>query len=293
MTGLNLVHATISWVLLTLLKASSHQPVAPPILVKTRIVTALLQVAHFLLFSTSIILNTDSMHRLMLLLSIPFCLILSYFFQDRVHPLSSFLSLGTFCLGCCFISIDGCDLSLRGIYCGLISSLVVVVLSLFTEEAMHQFGCDAVLFQESVAGFRLVFSVLIAAFLMAIEPMEPFEFQLDVWPLCLITASAALNLTASVSMTSVVASSSALNFLMLDQGSEVVTIFLGHTLSPTKFATVREQFLSFFGFSLAIPGHILFLMCGNLRQRRGTDIEPFQIPRSEDRAEGDGENDQI
>jgi hypothetical protein len=72
---------------------------------------------------------------------------------------------------------------------------------------------------------------------------------------------------------------------MLDQGSEVVIIFLGHTLRPTKFTTFKEELLSFFGFSLCIPGQILFMLFGNQSQRRFTDVEPFQMSGAEDRTE--------
>jgi hypothetical protein len=162
-----------------------------------------------------------------------------------------------------------------------------VALSLFIEDAIVQSGSDAVLFQESVAGFRVVFSVLVSAFWLAIEPAQSFGVQLDVFPLCLLVASAALDLAASVSMTSMIASSSALTFLMVEQFSELMMIFIGQTLNPTRFTTFREEIFSFLGFSLAIPAQILFLVIGNPRQRRPTDVEPFQVANSEEPGEAE------
>jgi hypothetical protein len=64
---------------------------------------------------------------------------------------------------------------------------------------------------------------------------------------------------------------------MVEQFSELMMIFIGQTLNPTRFTTFREEVFSFLGFSLAIPGQILFLVIGNPRQRRPTDVEPFQM----------------
>jgi hypothetical protein len=174
---------------------------------------------------------------------------------------------------------------MQGIYFGLMDAIANVTLSLFIEDAIVQSGSDSVLFQESVAGFRLVFSVLVSASLIAVEPAESFDVQLEVFPVCLLVASAALDLAASVSMTSVISSSSALTFLMAEQFSELMMIFIGQTLNPTRFTTFKEEIFSFLGFSLAIPGQILFLVIGNPPQRRPTDVEPFQIGPSDEQGE--------
>jgi hypothetical protein len=168
-----------------------------------------------------------------------------------------------------------------------------VTLTLFIEDAIVQSGSDSVLFQESVAGFRVIFSVFVSAFWLAIEPAESFEVQLDVFPLCLLVASAALDLAASVSRTSMIMSSSALTFLMVEQFSELMMIFIGQTLNPTRFTTFREEIFSFLGFSLAIPAQILFLVIGNPKQRRPTDVEPFQIPNSDEHGEVEGARDDM
>jgi hypothetical protein len=195
------------------------------------------------------------------------------------------LALVTFCIGACFISTDAFTLSLQGFYFSLMDVVANVAFALFVEDAILQSGSDSVLFQESVSGFRVMFSVLVSACLVVVQPEESFDVQLDGFPLCLLVASSALDLAASVSMTSMIGSSSALTFLMVEQFSELMVIFIGQTLNPNRFTTFKEEIFSFLGFSLAIPGQILFLVIGNPRQRRPTDVEPFQVAASDDQGE--------
>jgi hypothetical protein len=150
-------------------------------------------------------------------------------------------------------------------------------LSIFVEGAMLQTGSDAILFQESVAGFKVIFSVLISALFLAVEPIDHFGIQIEIYPVCLLVAASGLALAVTVSMTALIATSSALTFLVVEQFCELMMILIGHTLNPTRFTTFKEAILSFIGFGLAIPGQILFFVSGDLPHKRPTDVEPFQI----------------
>ena len=76
---LNLVFSLLSWVFLAVVRRSYHAPVCPPVPVRARVIMALLQIIHFMFLSKSIAVNTYSVHQFALLLSIPFCLVISYF----------------------------------------------------------------------------------------------------------------------------------------------------------------------------------------------------------------------
>jgi hypothetical protein len=270
----NLVISTLSWGFLTLLRNSNHPPVAPPVLPRTRIVTALLQIVHFMTRSKSIAVNSYSAHRFALLLSIPYCLIYGCVIQSRRYPLLTLLGLATFCLGSVFVWTDSFSLSTPGILIGLACAVMNAHLSLFIEAGL--LDSNPILFQDAVAGFRVVFSVIISASCIAIRPTDTFSVQMEPYPLCLLVAAAGLELAVSVSMTSLIAASSALSFLVVEQLCELVVILIGHTLNPTRFATFREEILSFLGFALAIPGQILFVVNDDAPPRM-PDVEPFQI----------------
>jgi hypothetical protein len=123
---------------------------------------------------------------------------------------------------------------------------------------------------------------------MAADPVDHFSIQLGVFPLCLLVAVAALQLTVSVSMISLIASSSALTCLVVEQGCELMVVLIGHTLNPTRFMTFKEEVMSFLGFVVAILGIILFLVNGEAPQKRPTDVEPFQIRPGESASEDAG-----
>jgi hypothetical protein len=285
LADLNLVISTISWGFLGLLKNSYHPPISPPVLPRTRVITALLQILHFMIFSTSFIVNPYSVHRFALLLSIPYCLFFCVVVQHRPYRLTSFISLLVFCFGSFSVSTDAVTVSGHGIFVGLVYVCVNAHLPLFIESAAFQSGADALLFQESVAGFRVIFSVLISAFLIAAEPLEHAAMQLGVFPVCLLVAAGAFELAISISRIALIKASAALTFLAVDQFCELMVILIGHTLNPTRFATFREEILSFVGFVLALPGIVVFLVNGEAPQKRPTDVEPFQI------APADGERD--
>jgi hypothetical protein len=288
LSDLNLVISTLSWCFLNLLKNSYHPPISPPVLSRTRIITAVLQIMHFMIFSTSVIVNPYSIHRFALLLSIPYCLFFCAVIQRRPYQLRTLLGLSVFCFGSFFISTDSATLSVHGMTVGLAYACVNAHLPLFIESAAFQSGADSLLFQESVSGFKVIFSVLLSASLIAAEPTDHFAIQLGVFPICLIVAVAALQLTVSVSMISLIGSSSALTYLVVEQFCELMVVLIGHTLNPTRFTTFREEVMSFIGFALALPGMGLFFINGEAQQKRPTDVEPFQINPSEAECEDPG-----
>jgi hypothetical protein len=243
---------------------------------------------HFMLFSTSVVVNPYSIHRFALLLSIPYCLFFCSVVQGRTYRLTTLLGLTVFCLGSFFVSTDAATLSVRGMAVGLAYACVNAHLPLFIESAAFQSGADSLLFQESVSGFKVIFSVLLSASLIAADPIDHFAIQLGVFPLCLLVAVSALQLTVSVSMISLISSSSALTCLVVEQLCELMVVLIGHTLNPTRFTTLREEVLSFVGFGLALPGLVLFFVNGEAPQKRPTDVEPFQIAPGETESEEAG-----
>jgi hypothetical protein len=132
-------------------------------------------------------------------------------------------------------------------------------------------------YKESVSGFRVLLSAMVASIFVAIEPLDVFVVQFETYPLCLLVASAALHLAVSVSMTSIIRTSLSVHFLVVQQFVELKTILIGQTLNPIRFTTFREAVLSFVGFSLAIPAQIVFLVFRDFKEKRSTDEEPFQI----------------
>jgi hypothetical protein len=240
-------------------------------------ITAALQIVHHLILGESVVVNSYSMRRFSLLLSIPCCLLFSVFSRGRPPQVHSTIAVATFCLGSLFVSTDAFTLSIEGVCVGLTYAVANAALVIFTEEAMIQGGTDSILFQESVAPFRTVFSAIVTASMIAIEPLHKFSIHIGGYPLCLLVASAALDLVVSVSMTSLIASSSSVNFLVAQQFSELMMILIGQTLNPTRFTTFREAVLSFVGFCLAIPAQMMFLIVGDPKDRKATDEEPFQI----------------
>ena len=81
--ALNLVFSTLSWFFLSLLRQSYHTPVSPPVPIRARVITAILQIIHFLFLSKSIVVNTYSVHQFALLLSIPYCVFFSYVVEKK------------------------------------------------------------------------------------------------------------------------------------------------------------------------------------------------------------------
>ena len=278
---LNLVFSLLSWVFLAVVRRSYHAPVCPPVPVRARVIMALLQIIHFMFLSKSIAVNTYSVHQFALLLSIPFCLVISYFTGMKKLRLDAFVALAVFCLGSCFISSDAFAVSLQGLYFGLLYAIVNAQLSMFIEYAMNLSGSDPILFQEAIAGFRVVFSVALSAVTTVIDPTEQFEVQLRLFPVCLVIGCAALELTTTVSMCALIASSSALTFVVVGQFCELMMILIGHTLNPTRFTTMREAVMSFIGFALTLPAFTLFLAMDNFSNFKPSDVEPFQVVQPE------------
>jgi hypothetical protein len=97
LADLNLVISTLSWGFLALLKNSYHPPISLPILPRIRVITAVLQIIHFMALSKSIVVNSYSVNRFALLFSIPYCLFFSCAFQRRSYDLTILLALATFC----------------------------------------------------------------------------------------------------------------------------------------------------------------------------------------------------
>jgi hypothetical protein len=274
--ALNLMHATIGWIILVLLKTSYHQPLPQPPATRTRILAAALQIAHGLILSGSAIVNPFSVHRFGILLSVPYCFIFYYCVQGRVFPIALLLSLVAICTGCCLISTDDFSFSLEGFYLAVLDAVINVSYSLYLESVMHPSVCPPVLFQESIAGYRLVISVFGAAVAAMASPSKLASLQFDVFVLCLLVSSAALDLVAAVARNYVIASSNALVFLVFEQSAELTLIFIGHTLNPTRFTTIKEELLTFCGFSLAVSGQILFAVIGSPALKRSSDEVPFQ-----------------
>lgn len=274
---LNLVFSTLSWMFLSVLRRSYHTPVSLPIPIRARVITAVLQIVHFMFLSKSIVVNTYSVHRFALLLSIPYCVVFSCLVRMKRMKFDALAALSAFCLGSCFISSDAFAVSLQGIYFGLLYAVVNAQLSLFIEHSMNLSGSDPILFQEAVAGFRVAFSIVLSAVNAVIEPSEHFEVQLRLFPVCLLFGCAALELAATVSMTAIISSSSALTFVVVGQFCELMMILIGHTLNPTRFTTMREAVMSFIGFALALPAFTLFLAMDNGSNLKPSDVEPFQV----------------
>jgi hypothetical protein len=275
--ALNLIVAALSCLFLALLKRSYHHQIPVRVPPRTRVVTAALQLTLFLIVTKSIAVNTYSVHRLSLLLSIPFCFLFSALVQHRFPRARAVLALALFCVGSLFVTTDSFTLSPQGVCLGFLYAIVNAALSLFIDHAMRQSGCEPIIFQESVAGFRLILSVAASAALVVVEPLETFALQIEIFPICLLVASAALDLATSVSMTSLIGSSSALTSLVVQQFCELMMILIGQSLNPTRFTTFKEAVLSFVGFSLAVPAQIVFLVIGDAPAKRPVDTEPFQM----------------
>lgn len=275
-TVINLVVSALSWVYLMLLKGKYHNPIHPPIPTRTKLITAALQVFHFMVLSKSFEINTNSVHRFALLLAIPYGLILALAKGINYFSSPSFIAICIFFIGSLFISTDSFTISFQGFYIGVLFAMANAHLASFIETAMYESGSDAISFQTSVAGFRLLFATLLAIVQMFLNPSEQINIQIQIFPICLLVATSALDLTMTVSMTSLIGSSSAVSFLIVEQFCEIMMILIGHTLNPTRFTTFREAVMSFIGFALALPGQVLFIVIGDMKDSRPTDVEPFR-----------------
>lgn len=274
---LNLVSSVLAWFFLSLIQRTYHAPVQPPIPVKFRIITAILQIVHYLIFSKSIVINTYATHRFALLLSIPYTIIVSHLKGSRKFNKDSIIALTVFCIGSCFVSTDAFNLSFHSVCISLLYTIVNAHLSLFIETAMSISGSDSLFFQESVASFKVIFSGLLSAMMAASNPSEQLNIQLNPFSICLIVGVSALDLAMRSSMISMISNSSAVAFVVVEQFCELMMILIGHTLNPTRFTTFREAIMSFIGFGLALPALIMFIFIKSPESGKPMDVEPFQV----------------
>ena len=281
----------LSWVILSLLKKSIRLTTSPPVSFQSRLVTALFQSLNFLFVTKSVSVNTFSFHRFAHSLSIPYGLMVSYFFLSRRFSAITIIAIAIFYFGSFIISTDSFSMTPFGLCIGFLSSIFTAHLAIYIEEVIMNSGASAIALQGSVAGLRFIFSIIFLIFEIVVE-QEQFEIsiQSSIYAFCLIFAAAALDLTITVSMISLITYSSAISFLVAEQLCEILMILIGQTLNPTQFTTLEESISSFLGFALAIPGQVLFVVAGDSFDWKPNDIEPFHLsPITKNDSQGDSE----
>lgn len=274
----NCIVTFLSWLISILLRKSIRLSTSPPVSFQSKLVTALIQSLNFLFITKSVSVNTFSFHRFAHSLSIPYGLLVSYFFLSRRFSAITLTSISIFYFGSFIISTDSFNMTPFGLCIGFLSSIFTTHLSIYIEEVIMNSGVSAIILQSSVSGLRFFFSILFLILEFVIEqPQFDLNLHISIYSICLIFAAAAFDLTITVSMISLITYSSAISFLVAEQLCEILMILIGHTLNPTQFTTIQESICSFFGFALAIPGQVLFVVAGDSFDWKPNDFEPFHL----------------
>ena len=283
---INLAVASISWILLLVLKKIYVSPTIYSISLKYRLLGGFLQVVTFLLSSYAT-QNSSSIQFASCVIAMPCSMAYYTFIKKRKIPIQTRISMILLIFGSIFISISNPAASFKEILIAAAIAIPNTMQAFLIDHVMNESGLSTIAYLESVSGPRTTIATIVSALMIMKEPALEINISTHVYSLFLLLAIVSCDLVCSASQVSMIARTNSLSFIMTKQFCQNIFVLLGNTLNPTRFSTFHEAIFSFIGFTLALPAQLLFVAVGPdeipaAESDRREDTEPFKISDSVD-----------